>query len=427
MDALGCYIFAGGFTQGLSKHFNVVAHLEDKEYPGTLTSRANFPDIPIYLRSDGPWPVEQWRGIDLIFCNPPCAIFSPIGVSTIRGGEAWKTDRRLNCWLRCYQLLDIEPKILIIESVPQALTRGRPMIDALAYDAIQRGYAVTYLEHDAGNHGVPQNRKRFFFIAHQYDLNLRMPNFGPVTTVGEALAEVKTPGWGFELREDIGAVYPDMRKRANGKWEGLRVTWCRIHGIDVDARGVPGMPMFMLHRLSNEFPGGAFCGNYWLHPDIPRYLGINEYKVLCGYPEEYKMEGPVGWGPTLLAQAVLPPVGEFVGASMKQTLESGQKISSSSVKISNIRTSSGSIIDLTSKITEQAYPRPELLSEDLPTARGAPRMKIGNVPVSHEWLEKKVTFLVEGNPRRPGSITYEIYKLYEAGGTIRDFVTKGGR
>ena len=41
MKALGTYIFAGGFTLGVKKHFDVLAHFEDKPglYKKTIKER----------------------------------------------------------------------------------------------------------------------------------------------------------------------------------------------------------------------------------------------------------------------------------------------------------------------------------------------------------------------------------------------------
>ena len=46
MKALGTYIFAGGFTLGVSKHFDVEAHFEGKPALYKKTFKANFPKIP---------------------------------------------------------------------------------------------------------------------------------------------------------------------------------------------------------------------------------------------------------------------------------------------------------------------------------------------------------------------------------------------
>jgi hypothetical protein len=43
VKALGTYIFAGGFTIGVSKHFNVLAHFEMKPGLYKKTFQANFP------------------------------------------------------------------------------------------------------------------------------------------------------------------------------------------------------------------------------------------------------------------------------------------------------------------------------------------------------------------------------------------------
>lgn len=425
MDAIGIYIFAGGFTQGVKNHFKVLGHFEDKPYPGTETSLLNFPDIPIYFRNKEPWPLEKFRGIDLIYCNPPCAIFSPIGISTTRGPDAWKEDDRLNCWLRCYQALDYEPKILAIESVPQALTRGREFIDSLALDAVNRGYRVTYLIHDAGVFGTPQHRKRFFFLASKYELQYRTPNWGPVTTVGEALREVTDPGWKLELREDLAETYPHMQRKENGKWEGVRVTWCRMRGISVDAKKVPLMPMFMLHRLTNELPAGVFAGNYWLHPDEPRYLGINEVKVLCGYPQDYQLAGRSGVWPTLLAQAVLPPVGDFIGASAKMTLEMKKPITYPNLVHHDMRTPDGAVEDITHTLFERTKIH-DLLPKNTEEVN-LKKIYRGKSTTRLQYEEKRITILTPWNPRTVGSRAFEMFKLYSNGLSVKEFVQKGGR
>ncbi len=45
---IGSFIFAGGFTVGVSKYFDVLAHLEDSNY-GVNTFSANHPNIPVYI------------------------------------------------------------------------------------------------------------------------------------------------------------------------------------------------------------------------------------------------------------------------------------------------------------------------------------------------------------------------------------------
>ena len=60
MKALGAYIFAGGFTIGVSKHFKVEAHFDDKPGFYKKTFQANFPDIPVYEGKDN-WPIKKYK------------------------------------------------------------------------------------------------------------------------------------------------------------------------------------------------------------------------------------------------------------------------------------------------------------------------------------------------------------------------------
>ncbi len=85
MRALGAYIFHGGFTIGVknSGMFEVLAHLEGAGAYGKDSCQLNWPGFPVYHAEDQ-WPLEKFEGVDFIYANPPCAIFSPMGIATTR-------------------------------------------------------------------------------------------------------------------------------------------------------------------------------------------------------------------------------------------------------------------------------------------------------------------------------------------------------
>lgn len=334
MKALGVYIFAGGFTQGVKKHAQVMAHFEDAPYLGTETSKLNHPKVPIFFRNGK----ETWDELDLftnkvdfVYANPPCAIVSPIGKSMKNGRDSWRTDPRLGCWKRSYSAINLNPSILAIESVPGMVSpkKARPFIDELARDAMKRGYSVTYLMHDGGLMGLPQHRLRFFFIAHKHVLRLPKLTQMEVPTVGQVLSRVDDPGWSHPLTSEQKMVWRKLKlgsvrgKRGQSypKWEKFKNCWCRVTGEPASGHtDRKGRPLFMHARLHEDRPSNAFAGNYWFHPTEPRHLGVNEMKALCGYPLDYKMAGRPGKTATLLAQAVLPPVGDWIARMAKMTL-----------------------------------------------------------------------------------------------------------
>lgn len=319
--ALGAYVFAGGFSIGVeSAGHEVLAHYEGKGAYGASSARLNWPDRPIH-HPPAEWPVAEHRGrVGFVYANPPCAIFSSMGIATTRGEDAWRDDPRTECWYDCFSLLEgLRPGALAVESVTQAYTTGRELIDELTKRALLLGYSVTHLLLDAKWFGVPQSRKRFFFVAHRAPrLVGYLPNWAPPPTVGEALATAAadpgpsvpapdrllhlalntTPG--HRLCRTFDQLYPDPELNAQGK--------------------VRGRPSFQDRRLDPNETMGAFAGDKCWHPVEPRKVGINEAKALCGYPLDFRLDGPLGGQPSLLARAVMPPVGAWLGRAVASTL-----------------------------------------------------------------------------------------------------------
>jgi site-specific DNA-cytosine methylase len=119
-EAVGVYIFAGGFTIGMSDTFNIRGHLEDGMF-GVPTFKANFPRVPVWTNPDR-WPVAKFQGIDVVYGNPPCAPWSPVGRSMRHGSENWRTDANVDCARRLIEYgLKVQPTIWVMESVSRSL------------------------------------------------------------------------------------------------------------------------------------------------------------------------------------------------------------------------------------------------------------------------------------------------------------------
>lgn len=325
MRAVGAYIFAGGFTIGVKEHFDVLAHLEgDKPY-GADSAKLNWPDLPVYF---GPsrWPVDRWCDppLDFFYTNPPCAVFSPMGIVTTRGKEAWRADPRLSCWYHSFSVLErIKPRAWVLESVPQAYTVGRPVIDELTKRALLLGYSVTHLFIDAAWYGIAQQRKRFFLVCHRPPelVGWRL-NWQPPPTVAETLVTVPAPGnvqpiTRADLVEALTVTPPGGR---------LSTSWMDQHpgyAERLNAQGkVAGRPSFQDVRLPLSAPMKVFPGGEKIyHPTEHRRIGIDEAKALCGFPLDFKLAGnPSGWS-SLLARGVMPPVAEWLARVIRTTLE----------------------------------------------------------------------------------------------------------
>ena len=332
MKALGTYIFAGGFTLGVKKHFDVQAHFEMKPGLYKKTVKANFPDLPIYEGEDD-WPRKKYKDkIDFVYCNPPCAPWSNLG-ATQKGASAWKNDPRIECWRNSFNLLkELRPSAIAIESVPRVYSKngGYPMIMELTKEAHKLGYQTTHFLIDGQFTGLNHSRKRFFFIATKYNLNPFKLNFAPSPTTGEVLKSFKE-----EHGDDAGHIFkmtesekPYLKHCKQG--ESLRTTWERFNPPETWVRGgmrggVKGRPQFMKWRLSTAKVCPVIAGGFYIHPTEDRLFGHKELAYLAGFPHDYKWEGPVGSIGSQIARGVMPPVAEYVARIVKESIVNKDK------------------------------------------------------------------------------------------------------
>lgn len=326
LTALGAYIFAGGFHIGVEKHFSVLAHFEDGMY-GVRTFRLNRPWVPVYPNVEQ-WPIEKYAGkVNLVFTNPPCALFSSAGLSIKNGLDNWRTDPRQQCIRNCFSLLEkLRPDVLVIESVPRAFTLGRELFEELAEKAHEQGYGVTHLLENAANHNTPQVRRRYLFIAHRYALTPAPLNWSPAPTVRETLANVSDPGYCRPIRTSHKKYYDALGVNPDGPNHGIRPLWEKDNPPDTWRKGptgVIGRPRMMEHRIPNDKPMGAFIGDFCIHPTEPRNLGLNEAKALCGFPQDWRFHSLPG-AFSELARGVMPNVAEWLARSVKLSIEQGQ-------------------------------------------------------------------------------------------------------
>lgn len=324
LKAIGAYVYAGGFSVGVRRAgFDVVAHLEGDGGYGVDSARLNWPDLPIH-HGPAKWPLDELReaGISWAVANPPCAIFSPMGIATTQGKEAWRNDPRLAHWWDSFKVLErVRPRAWCLESVTQAYTKGREVIDEMTKRALMGGYSVTHLLLDARWCGIPQSRRRFFIIVHRHpELVGYHHNWAPPPIVADVLADVDEPGW----HRSVLPKYVDALA-ATGPGERLCTAWQRLNpGYEtcLNAQGkVAGRPSFQDRRLDPSEVMGAYIGDKYYHPTEDRMLGILEAKRLCGYPDDFQLAPPATGWPSLLARAVMPPVGYWLSNAIRQTLD----------------------------------------------------------------------------------------------------------
>jgi DNA (cytosine-5)-methyltransferase 1 len=175
----------GGFSQGFLRaneagaSFNFVPKLlVDVDETAGLTFKKNFPHIPFWVQDLYKVEGGQILGLtkmkrgdlDFLIGGPPCQGFST-------NGKRWLEDNRNKLMRHFVEIAqEIQPKCVIIENVPTALSAWQKIFDHEIQEAFS-GYNVETAVLNASAFGVPQIRKRAFIVAFREDLGISKFDF----------------------------------------------------------------------------------------------------------------------------------------------------------------------------------------------------------------------------------------------------------
>lgn len=329
LTAVGGYIFAGSFTLGVREAgFDVLAHFEDDDY-GVDTFQRNQPGIPVYYPPDA-WPLDDLagKGVDLVYGNPPCAVFSAIG-SSAQGKTDFRDDPRLSCWYRLVGAgLALRSTVFMGESVPQFITRGWPAASKLARMCLDAGYSVTFVRHDGKYMGLPQQRRRVMMIAHKVKLAWPTP------------CDTRTPRQAFE-----GLVDPGPYHRMYDSWseimhrvkpgDNVRDVFYAAYDRSFISEHALRRPDLFTFRVDPENVLSTVIRMSHVHWAEDRFCGVNEYKRLCGYPDWYQWPDDMNIGHVIseMVRAVLPPAAKYFAGVVRRGILSGIPIKESRARM----------------------------------------------------------------------------------------------
>lgn len=189
LRVLDLFCGAGGFSEGFRQGgYQIVAGIE-KDPMALKTYAKNFPEAMAiskdlstdYSSQNGILDSLKREKIDIIIGGPPCQGFSV-------AGKRLRDDPR-NVLYRAYlDLIEhIKPKGLVVENVPTIMSLYNGEVARNIVEDFQRlGYDTSVFILLASDYGVPQRRRRVFFIGLKTKKSFVMPQpttaFKPVTT-----------------------------------------------------------------------------------------------------------------------------------------------------------------------------------------------------------------------------------------------------
>jgi DNA (cytosine-5)-methyltransferase 1 len=334
-DRAAVDLFAGAGAMGLGFEkagFRVVAAVEIDRH-AAQTYRLNHPGVPVLEA-----PVEEVTGevlrewvpglgeIAAVFAGPPCQGYSAAGARTIG-------DRRNLLFRHVSRIArELGASSVMIENVP-----GVQRVNGVSYTARitaslrEAGY-VTWDEPEtlrASDFGVPQNRRRFFFVG-----------VAPGIPLPDAPAATHRPP-GSEGEGDLPRTPSLLQRLAGlpelGPGEGgeryemadgtvvlnstvMRHSPAVVEKIAAIPRG--GGPI-SYRRLDGDVARTLVAGHRALpvHPTQHRSITVREAARIQGFPDTYFFCGPRASQPLQVANAVPPPLARAVAAHLRASLD----------------------------------------------------------------------------------------------------------
>lgn len=334
-SAVGCHVFAGGFTAGVKKVFDVEHQLEVHDL-GHRTTQEVW-GVPVIHGPTTSWP--QRRGQAMLYGNPRCTGFSCVtaGYGSDAHGPWAKQCQDINDLME-YGLSNEFP-VIVWESVQQAFSTGKPLLDLWTERVAAKGYRVAHVLANAATFGNAQNRRRYFYVAYPGHLqfNVDLPEISPYyPVIGDILWERRhrdTKSFGWKDEEYDQDCYIDLTEDERYSISKLPSGWC-LNEVGRFAPEHLSERYQEVWRLRNsDMPFSMHCiyRTNWLrpcptltstsvrliHPWHHRPFTIGELADIMGW--EGKI--PVGPMPSYqIAKGVCPAVGEWIAQQVDKCL-----------------------------------------------------------------------------------------------------------
>ena len=276
------------------------------------------------------------KSVDVIIGGPPCQGFSVAGKRIV-------DDERNKLYKNFVRFVEFfKPKAFMMENVPNILSIGGGIVrDAIVKDFSDLGYKVVYKILIAADYGVPQNRRRTFFVGFMNgnEFTFPLPTVKQKVTSKEAISDLpdKTVLDGAKYPVTPQSNYQKlMRKNVNGLYNH-RVTvhteqTKRIIAMVPDGGNYKDLPVELqqirkVHiawtRLDSSKPSFTIdCGhNHHFHYKYNRVPTVRESARIQSFPDDFIFLGKLGSQLRQVGNAVPPLMAEEIAKEIKNELQ----------------------------------------------------------------------------------------------------------
>lgn len=323
--------------------------------------------------------------IDVVIGGPPCQGFSTIGrvkIASLARNGVWKLnnhhprfidDPRNELYKEFIRMVNgLKPKIVVMENVPGMMSyRNGEIVREIIEDFDSAGYAAQARILNAVEYGVPQIRKRIFFIAVRKDLKIAIlwpepthtysnsipfegKKLKPAVTVWEAIGDLPAPVPGKPKLADVPLSYDREPFSEYQRW--ARQSSREVHNHVTRQHNERDIKVFSLMKEGDRWKDlpeeikrsygyrddifndkfkklkrGEPCwtvvahlykdGYMYIHPVEPRTITVREAARLQSFPDTFIFKGSRTDQFKQVGNAVPPLLAKAVALSVKKMLE----------------------------------------------------------------------------------------------------------
>ncbi|WP_104546762.1 DNA cytosine methyltransferase [Chroococcidiopsis sp. TS-821] len=383
--AVDLFAGAGGFSLGIEQAgFDVLVAVE-RDPIHACTYAFNFPLTRVLaadvsqisgndIREAATCAAQSWDGrIDLVFGGPPCQGFSIVGKRSL-------DDERNNLVFHFHRLVtELNPSYFVMENVPgMAIGQYKLWCAQLKTQFEQAGYQVQVQILNAADFGVPQRRRRLFFLGSQQGVtpvSLPNPN-NTFVTVKDAIADLpdieefpellftdevllsdrqfwelqqKASDYVKLLRGEISSTDFSYRRLWNPQLltSSMR-TQHTANSIERFAAMLPNQRESISHLRRLDLNGlshtlcagtGAERGSYTsprpIHPTRSRVISVREAARLHSFPDWFRFHQTKWHGFRQVGNAVPPLLAHAIGRQVVAALQINSMVPAALLNLGN--------------------------------------------------------------------------------------------
>ncbi|MBR9677019.1 DNA cytosine methyltransferase [Candidatus Woesearchaeota archaeon] len=348
---------AGGISLGFKKAGFEILAANDIDKHCKETYNKNFPKVPCILKdirnltANEIFQVCGTDQIDVVVGGPACQGFSLANIKT-RTADNPKNNLVFE-FIRLVK--DIRPSWFIMENVEGLIHMNNgSFTNSIIKNMRRHGYSIDFISLCAADYGVPQKRKRVFFIGNRIGKKIEIPKkkFGtekkPHITVEEALGdlpEIDNQTGGYAFCEYTTAPKNKYQKKMRGRSKSVHnhlITKSSKLILERYSRIPPGknwsaLPdslkskcvkesgghSYLYKRLEPNSPANTianFRKAMMIHPFEDRGLSVREAARLQSFNDSFVFTGGISSQQQQLANVVPPLLAQAIGAQIIKTL-----------------------------------------------------------------------------------------------------------